>query len=309
MPLTVEHKAIAVVVVPILVTVLLGWSSPSATTLVPAGAALAIALVLVWLMESDRRFQGVQHIEYTALRYYSKGGIRLVTGPNNTIIRSVAPLPQAIISGDDVSKLYPWHDRFVEAFPQILAEAQRVLEMHDTLPRFHDLDSRYTPISGHDKTRDWKTFVFKFYTDFNPLARKLCPVTSALIESVPDMHAAMFSILDPGFHIPPHRGPSAASLRYHLGIVIPTDGDCSITVGNTVYRWRQGEGMLFDDTYVHSVRNDTSQRRIVLFCDILRPLPGWLHRFEDALCRSPFVRAYFERYNKAMEQVQPIDNS
>jgi ornithine lipid ester-linked acyl 2-hydroxylase len=51
--------------------------------------------------------------------------------------------------------------------------------------------------------------------------------------------------------------------------------------------------MVFDDTYNHEVWNDTDETRVVLFVDVLRPLP----RFEAAINRfivkaigySPFV--------------------
>ena len=29
---------------------------------------------------------------------------------------------------------------------------------------------------------------------------------------------------------------------------------------------------MFDETYIHKVRNDTDEVRIILFCDVTRPL-------------------------------------
>jgi beta-hydroxylase len=43
-----------------------------------------------------------------------------------------------------------------------------------------------------------------------------------------------------------------------------------IVVGGQEYRWREGEDVLFDDTYLHEVWNKSAQRRVVLFCDVLR---------------------------------------
>ena len=42
--------------------------------------------------------------------------------------------------------------------------------------------------------------------------------------------------------------------------------------------WKEGEGVLFDDTYVHEVWNKTDERRVVLFLDIYRDesLPRWI---------------------------------
>ena len=38
------------------------------------------------------------------------------------------------------------------------------------------------------------------------------------------------------------------------------------------YSWRDGESVVFDETYVHEAYNKTQQNRIILFCDVERPL-------------------------------------
>src|SRR5262249_35076411 len=40
--------------------------------------------------------------------------------------------------------------------------------------------------------------------------------------------------------------------------------------------WRDGEGVLFDETYVHWVEHDSEQPRVILFCDVERPMRGRL---------------------------------
>ena len=46
--------------------------------------------------------------------------------------------------------------------------------------------------------------------------------------------------------------------------------------------WRDGEWMMFDETYIHHAHNETQQDRVILFCDIARPLrfglPGLFNR-------------------------------
>jgi aspartyl/asparaginyl beta-hydroxylase (cupin superfamily) len=34
------------------------------------------------------------------------------------------------------------------------------------------------------------------------------------------------------------------------------------------YNWKNGEDVLFDDTFFHSVRNNSNEIRLILFCDI-----------------------------------------
>lgn len=43
-------------------------------------------------------------------------------------------------------------------------------------------------------------------------------------------------------------------------------------VDGQVYAWRDGEDVMFDETYVHWVKNETEQTRVILFCDVERPL-------------------------------------
>lgn len=64
----------------------------------------------------------------------------------------------------------------------------------------------------------------------------------------------------------------AGSLRYHLGLVTANRDACFISVDGNRYYWRDGEGLLFDETYIHFVENNTDETRLVLLCDVERPL-------------------------------------
>jgi aspartyl/asparaginyl beta-hydroxylase (cupin superfamily) len=87
-------------------------------------------------------------------------------------------------------------------------------------------------------------------------------------------------------------------LRYHLGVIIPhdnADGCCYLRVnadpadnarrepslidkGETYY-WKNGEGVMFDDTFLHDAHNDSDEVRVVLWLDVARRLPWRLHLF------------------------------
>lgn len=132
---------------------------------------------------------------------------------------------------------------------------------------------------GHDDVygnslfkKGWKRFYLKWYGDPLASARRLCPTTVAMLDQLPTVHAAMFSLVGPHSRLGKHRDPLGASLRYHLGLVTPNSDACRILVDGQPYGWRDGEGVLFDETYLHWVENDTDQTRIVLFCDVERPL-------------------------------------
>ena len=127
--------------------------------------------------------------------------------------------------------------------------------------------------------RGWKRFYLKWYGDFFPSAMDLCPQTVELVKSIPSVNAALFTMMPGKSKLGEHRDPFAGSVRYHLGLVTPNSDDCRIYIDGNAYSWRDGQAVLFDETYIHSVNNDTDQDRIILFCDVTRPL------------RTPIARA------------------
>ena len=118
----------------------------------------------------------------------------------------------------------------------------------------------------------WKRFYLKWYEEPLPSAQAMCPKTVALLRQIPSVHAAMFALLPPGAKLVTHRDPFAGSLRYHLGLKTPNSEDCYIAVDGERYHWRDGEDVIFDETYIHTAENRTGQTRLILFCDIERPV-------------------------------------
>jgi beta-hydroxylase len=118
----------------------------------------------------------------------------------------------------------------------------------------------------------WTRFYLKWYDANHPSARQFCPKTTALLATLPTVKAAMFAELKPGGTLNRHRDPYAGSLRYHLGLITPNDDRCYIEVDGTRYSWRDGQGVVFDETYIHSAHNGSDQNRLILFCDIERPM-------------------------------------
>jgi hypothetical protein len=98
----------------------------------------------------------------------------------------------------------------------------------------------------------WKRFYLKWYGDAHPSALRLCPRTTALLRGIPNVSGAMFATLPPGAVLNPHKDPYAGSMRYHLGLVTPNDDACYIVVDGQPYSWRDGEGVIFDETFIHT---------------------------------------------------------
>ncbi|MEJ2088563.1 MAG: aspartyl/asparaginyl beta-hydroxylase domain-containing protein [Gammaproteobacteria bacterium] len=165
---------------------------------------------------------------------------------------------------------FPWIGEVEAAYPAIRDELTALLEHPERIPTFHQLSPDQERISKGD---NWKVFTFHAYGTRIEENRALCPATSKVIDRVPGLQNAWFSILAPGYHIPPHHGPTRAVVRLHLGLIVPQDGDaCWIRVDDQICHWQEGKALVFDDTYEHEVRNDTPDRRVVLFLDFDRPM-------------------------------------
>jgi len=126
----------------------------------------------------------------------------------------------------------------------------------------------------------WTRFYLKWYGDPLASAQRQCPKTLDVLKQVPSVKAAMFASLPPGGMLTPHRDPFAGSLRYHLGLATPNDDDCYILVDGEKHVWRDGQDVLFDETFIHEAHNETEHTRIILFCDVSRPMKlGMINRF------------------------------
>jgi ornithine lipid ester-linked acyl 2-hydroxylase len=171
---------------------------------------------------------------------------------------------------------FPWVEDLEKSWQIVRRELDAVLTRPEDIPAFHQLSPDQQRISKGD---NWKTYAFFVYgtrVDENCAA---CPATAALLDSLPGLQNAWFSILAPRYHIPPHRGPTRAVIRCHLGLMVPADRDnCWLRVDDKVCHWQEGRCLVFDDTYEHEVHNDTDDVRVVLFLDFDRPmdLPGRL---------------------------------
>jgi aspartate beta-hydroxylase len=103
----------------------------------------------------------------------------------------------------------------------------------------------------------------------------LCPRTLEVLRELPLCRirgrtpTALFSLLRPGAHIPPHHGFLNTRLICHLPLLVPPG--CALRVGNETRPWREGELVIFDDTVEHEAWNKSSQPRVVLLFDIWRP--------------------------------------
>lgn len=122
----------------------------------------------------------------------------------------------------------------------------------------------------------WDRIYIKWYAPPSKMARDLFPTLTRILDEHKDIQLAMVSILKAGGMIKPHYGSWCGCIRVHIGIETPNDPECSLTNGGHEFFWADREIYAFDDTYLHSAKNDTDRDRIVLFLDVERTMKGRL---------------------------------
>jgi aspartyl/asparaginyl beta-hydroxylase (cupin superfamily) len=174
----------------------------------------------------------------------------------------------------DIATTYPALAQVTAGYFVIRDEFERLLREWTEFPLYHDLDAGEAKISNVTAKR-WSVFLLELLGHRLNANRSCCPETCRILKRVPGLIQAFFSILDPGKSIPEHEGPYLGYLRYHLGLRVPKQQPPKLIVKGQDYHWKEGEGVLFDDSWPHSVVNRSPEMRAVLVIDVRRPLP-WL---------------------------------
>lgn len=186
---------------------------------------------------------------------------RLVTA-NNQRIAAVDPVrdnPRDLTSS-------PWHHRLAARTPELRAEWDRFVGEGGRLPAIEDVLGEHQGNEG-----PWRMGLLVHRGHTTELGRRRFPATLDALAAIPGLAAALWSVIEPGTELTPHRGPNAGVLRYHLGVDCPEGA--ALEIDGVVVPYREGEGILFDDTALHGAWNHGDRRRVTLFCEIERPLP------------------------------------
>ena len=166
---------------------------------------------------------------------------------------------------------FPWALDLEKSWKKIRQEALNI--GIDDIPSLGDISFDHGRIAAD---RRWKSFFLKGYGYRLGNNYRLAPVTAALIDRIPGLVTANFSVLEAGGHIPRHWGMTKGMLTYHLALKVPEaqtkcrmhlDSDTKV---QTIY-WEEGSSFIFDDMFNHEVWNDSDEDRYILLIQIRRP--------------------------------------
>jgi len=175
--------------------------------------------------------------------------------------------------------MQPWAKSLVQAWQEIREEASRLLHCSTNFEDFLGLKpTEVAPdlVGGRAQRPAWDAFFFYRRGKRFDKQNKLAPGTSELLEASSLCHLPnqapeiLFSVLRAQSHIMPHHGTTNARLVFHLPLIVPRD--CSLNIVNHgEHVWREGEPVMFDDTYLHEAWNRSDEDRVVLLMDCWNP--------------------------------------
>jgi beta-hydroxylase len=191
---------------------------------------------------------------------------------------------------------FPWTKNFIKNLPSIQEEFYNYQKRH-LIPEYKSISKE---ASG--ETKGWHSLFLRIFGN-DTQNMKAFPKTKQLIDSCP-CTTAYFSLLKPGTKIKPHKGIFSGVIRYHLSIKIPKDWEkCFIVVDGKKLHWREGGHIMFDDSYIHMVENNTDEERVVLFLDIKRDFKSlWLNAVNEIMLKyiksNDMVNSSLTKINK-----------
>jgi beta-hydroxylase len=122
--------------------------------------------------------------------------------------------------------------------------------------------------------KKWKAFFLYGFNFYNELNKEYFPKTTFLIKKwQSEITMVMFSTLESGKHIPPHRGRNYGVIRSQLGIDIKNPLQTGLKVNNKIIILKERDLYTFDDTFEHEAWNKSITNRTVLIIDTKRKLP------------------------------------
>ena len=178
--------------------------------------------------------------------------------------------------------LQPWAQRLQDHWSELRREAAVLLEEDTRLRSFLDFpegaprEQYVSATSAAQAQPAWDAFFFYRHGERYDDNHRRCPATSAVLESIdlcridriaPEI---CFSFLRPGSRIMPHHGVTNTRLVFHLPLIVPER--CALNIVDVgPHEWREGEPMMFDDTYQHEAHNDSGSTRVILLMDCWNP--------------------------------------
>lgn len=175
--------------------------------------------------------------------------------------------------------LHPWALTLKDAWRDIQAEALELLAVDADFESFLGLTpGRSAPgyVGGENPLASWDAYFFYRHGQRFDSHHTRCPLTSTALESIElcriraQAPEVCFSVIRPRSTIMPHYGVTNTRLVMHLPLRIP-EGCALNVIDGGEHPWKEGELMMFDDTFQHEAWNRSDEPRLILLMDCWNP--------------------------------------
>ena len=186
-------------------------------------------------------------------------------------------LNPAVVNADEH---FPAHNELLDNFIEIRKEVLAVALSGNRVPSYHEYSKHQKSFYEYDK-KAWGMLPLRGYGFNYPENQNHFPALKAFLKNHRDVVSATVSFFPPGKILRPHKGAFKFVWRYHLPLFVTElpNGrtSCELTIDGKTYFLKEGQGFLWDDTFMHSATNQSDQARVVILFDVFRDdQPLWL---------------------------------
>jgi aspartate beta-hydroxylase len=223
-------------------------------------------------------WRGIAHVFGKAFRAGTRDGTAAQHGLRTIYATPPAAMPPLRSSSPTVWNCRtlpatPWHDTTVADATALLES--KAADIRDEFLRLRDRVRTHPDNASLATGGRWNAlFLYGTRGQRDDRACVLCPTTTSIVERLRlcrNFGFVMFSELTPGTRVAPHTGSSNLRVRCHLALTAPEPARVTLTVAGDTRSWREGRCLAFDDSFVHEVRHDGQQSRVVLSVDLWHP--------------------------------------
>jgi aspartate beta-hydroxylase len=175
--------------------------------------------------------------------------------------------------------LHEWAPRWRDAWLDIRAEAMALLADDRDFESFLGLKPGQKAdgyVGGTNPNASWDAYFFYRHGERYAEHHARCPRMSGALDSIELCRIAhqapevCFSVIRPQTTIMAHHGSTNTRLVMHLPLIVPRD--CALhVIGHGEHHWKEGELMMFDDTFLHEAWNRSDEPRLIVLMDCWNP--------------------------------------
>jgi aspartate beta-hydroxylase len=176
-----------------------------------------------------------------------------------------------------IEEHFPESHELLTNYSQIREEVLKVA-LSGRLPANHEIMQQQRTLYEFDK-KAWGMLPLRGYGFNYPDNQRLIPSLKKFLVANPRVVSAAVSLFPPGKVLRPHKGPFKGVWRCHLGLYIKElkkcKTSCELNIDGITYYLKEGDMLLWDDTFIHSATNPSTEPRVVLLFDVLRRDQPW----------------------------------